>query len=392
VNNLLSALYYPFSRSISQQSMKQMLLIFESVTFLDPVDDDAWRAALFEDLEAGDPEFSNYRDVSACLPTLIAEGVVRRCDPEAMALADSSSVAAAALSDLLDDEWVRCASNPRAFRLSCPHAGVNGAPLWQMFRPKIPTAFVEAIRSDRSLAGHLVAEGGDEDAWTLSYAAGSAAATNAHLAAAEMLELAPVTDSQLHHELMLRKLVRSGGQGRERPRPLPREAVAQITQTATLAMIDEILPAQALARVTFEDILRFREATKLLRQQAVADISQRVALLTRVPESDELLAAGREIQATLRRELRDYQAELVAARDRLWSRILGAAGFALAPGSAAAVAMNYIGGPAHALAASVTTAALGLLKGALDTRAERKRSQTSAAPAVAYLSRVASWS
>jgi len=48
---MLRALYYPFSRCIDASALKQLLLVFDSVTFLDPVDDDEWRAKLFRDLE-----------------------------------------------------------------------------------------------------------------------------------------------------------------------------------------------------------------------------------------------------------------------------------------------------------------------------------------------------
>ena len=51
MDNILSGLYYPFSRPIEIASLKQMLLVFENVVFLDPVDDEYWRAKLFRELE-----------------------------------------------------------------------------------------------------------------------------------------------------------------------------------------------------------------------------------------------------------------------------------------------------------------------------------------------------
>jgi len=57
--------------------------------------------------------------------------------------------------------------------------------------------------------------------------------------------------------------------------------------------------------------------------------------------------------------------------------------------SVAAIAMNYIGGPGYALAASVVAGSLALLKGALDLRAERKKAEASHSPAITYLARVA---
>ena len=61
MNTILSGLYYPFSRPIDIASLKQMLLVFENVVFLDPVDDDSWRAKLFQDLETQeDKRFAKY--------------------------------------------------------------------------------------------------------------------------------------------------------------------------------------------------------------------------------------------------------------------------------------------------------------------------------------------
>ena len=39
VGSPLSALYYPFSRCVDACALKQLLLIFDSVTFIEPVDD-----------------------------------------------------------------------------------------------------------------------------------------------------------------------------------------------------------------------------------------------------------------------------------------------------------------------------------------------------------------
>ena len=44
--SLLSGLYYPFSRCVDANALKQLLLVFDCITFLDPVEDAAWRAQL----------------------------------------------------------------------------------------------------------------------------------------------------------------------------------------------------------------------------------------------------------------------------------------------------------------------------------------------------------
>ena len=85
MNHMLAALYYPFSRSIRPGSTKQLLLVFNSVHYLDPVDDDDWRAKLLSDLEdSHDPRFRTYRDVHAATPSLVQEGAVVREDPKSI--------------------------------------------------------------------------------------------------------------------------------------------------------------------------------------------------------------------------------------------------------------------------------------------------------------------
>jgi hypothetical protein len=52
-----NVLYYSFSRCIEIEisALKQMLLLFESISFCDPVDDEYWRAHLFTQMEEEDP-------------------------------------------------------------------------------------------------------------------------------------------------------------------------------------------------------------------------------------------------------------------------------------------------------------------------------------------------
>src|SRR5947209_16734192 len=97
----LSGLYYPFSRCIQPTSLKQMLLVFDEITFVDPVHDDQWRAKLFEDMESYDTEFARYQGVDEALPELIRQGCIKRFDP-APDINRRSLATASALSDLGD--------------------------------------------------------------------------------------------------------------------------------------------------------------------------------------------------------------------------------------------------------------------------------------------------
>jgi hypothetical protein len=207
---MLSALYYPFSRCIDVAALKQLLLVFDSVTFLDPVEDDEWRAYLFRQLEEQeDLRFNRYREVEEALRTLRLEGTIRLVPPDKLKSLNVVSTPAAAVSDLLDAEWCRVANSPAAFGMPHRRLGPNGEPTWQIFPDKLPLHFRDALFTQPEIRKHLVRSGPEGVSWTVSYEAGSAAAMNLHLAAADELSLAPVTDSDMHHRLMLRKLFRA---------------------------------------------------------------------------------------------------------------------------------------------------------------------------------------
>lgn len=389
MDRILSGLYYPFSRPIDLASLKQMLLVFESVVFLDPVDDESWRAKLFQGLERQeDKRFAAYRHVHEELETLFQEGAARRVDPAEVTAMESPLTTAAALSDLLDSGWSNVASNPSAFGMPHRRLASNGGATWQIFQPKMPRSFVDALESQDALRKHLILKGETYGAWTLSYEAGSAVSISVHLAAAEELNLAPITDSAMHHELLIRKLIRKRGYPDQRSRPIDERVVGQLAHSTAATIIDDLLPKPILEKIGVDEILRFREQTRVLRHQATVEIENRLSVLSRVPEVEDLLRASREVQQSIRGDLRMYRAEIAAARDKIWPTLVTSLSTNLAGGSVAAVAMNFIGGPGYALATSVLAGALALLKGSLDLRAERRKAEGSRSPAITYLARV----
>jgi hypothetical protein len=319
---------------------------------------------------------------------LFQAGAARRVDPAEITALEGPLTTAAALSDLLDQEWSNIAANPQAFSMPHRRLGPDGGATWQIFLPKMPQSFVNALQSHEIFRKHLIHQGDIYASWTLSYAAGSAVSMSVHLAAAEELNLAPITDSRMHHQLLIRKLIRQRAYPDQRSRPVDDGIVRQLAHSTATAIIDDLLPKSLLDQIRIEEILHFREQTRALRQQAITEIGNRLSVLSRIPDVEDLLVASREIQQSIRSDLRMYRAEVAATRDRLWPTLVTALSANLAGGSVAAVAMNYIGGPGYALAASVVAGSLALLKGALDLRAERKKAEASHSPAITYLARV----
>ena len=228
----LHALYYPFSRSIDVESLKQQLLLFDTISFVDPVSSDEWRAKLFRDLEKEQTaKFRGYREFNRELPSLMADSIIAIHDPAQIPAIQSPEVTAAILSDLSDPRWVRAASRPEKFGM--PFRKEAGIPSWQTFYPKMPSSFVQALERDDDLRKHLIEEGDQYSSWSFTYSAGSAISINTHLAVADTLNCVPLTDSLMHHGLLLRKVARNGlGGGDEAPISAPSECPKYRRSTA----------------------------------------------------------------------------------------------------------------------------------------------------------------
>jgi hypothetical protein len=381
-----NALYYPFSRCLDVPLMKQLLLLFDSVTFIDPVDDEDWRSQLFCDLEAEHTRFSAYRDLAACMPWLRNEGIVKVINPRCLCSLDDGLTIAATLSDLSDSSWIR-AADPRPYKMPMQTYRETGAPSWNIFRPKFPTRLVEALTATPSLKHHVFEEGDDHLAWILSYAAGSAIGINLHLAAADELDLAPVTDSLMHHKLMLMKLARKVINDES---PLYSELYFdRVAQHITFKVIDEILPSQKLEQLSLYDIIQFRKETESLRGGLLAEMRRCTFLEFDFRKYQEFDVVERKIVENVLKCTKTYSDEIANVRDRLWPKMSeGFSGAAPTGTAIAGLAGSYISGSGYVLAASVMLSALQPLKVALEWNADLKKAQRSASNAIAYLSRV----
>ena len=95
-------LYYPFSRCIDMSSLKQMLLLFESIAFCDPVNDEDWRTHSFRQIEREDPNFRIYREMSEAIPQLLESGVIRTINPSKVGAIQDEITTDAILADVND--------------------------------------------------------------------------------------------------------------------------------------------------------------------------------------------------------------------------------------------------------------------------------------------------
>jgi hypothetical protein len=230
-------------------------------------------------------------------------------------------------------------------------------------------------------------QGGERHNWVLTYEAGSAIGINVHLAAAEELNLSPVTDSRLHHELVLRKLARDLSESQT---TLKAEAyVDEIARHAVVKILSEILPNDRLEILSLEDILRFREETTIIRRQFLADIRRSVLSEINLEKPNDSFAAEQNVVNNLLKSSKIYSDEIASTRDRLWPRIIDGFSHKIPAGTAAAgLAASYISGSGYVLAASVLLYALQPLRSVLEWRADLKKVKRSVATSIAYLANV----
>jgi hypothetical protein len=384
----LRALYYPFSRCIEANALKQLLLVFEGVTFLEPVENNAWRARLFEELESSeDPRYRKYRDLDGPLRELEQDGAIVLQRPSELAAFHGMHAAAGAVSDLADPVWCEIARRPEAYQLPHQRLGAAGAATWQVFPSKLAPGFREQLEGT-DLSRHVIADRGDRYAWTLSYEAGSASALNLHLAAANDLGLAPVTDSAMHHRLLMRKIVRAATPHSEWT-DTQSPAVEATAHQVARQLIGDLLPRVVLDRLDFDDIIRFREQTAADRRALVRDLKTRLDDVAELTSWREIAARQLAGAADLELEVRDYRAAMASTRDRLWPGLVSASTAAAVGGGAGVSLQMLAGGPLGVIAGALAGTGLSLLRSALDARADQRKLQAGARHSVAYLSRVA---
>lgn len=380
------ALYYPFSRCIDATVLKQFLLLFDSLTFLDPVDDEGWREQLFQDVEYEDARYAQYRDLAGAMPWLRSQGIISIRSPDSLHALNENLTVAATLGDLSDSQWVQSA-NPDKHGL--PTQRFAGKPCWNIFKPKIPDGVVSALIENDLLRNHLLYEGGDRYAWQLSYAAGSSIGINVHLAAADELSLAPVTDSKLHHYLMLQKLQRGSHS------PVTPEAFDQVAemvaQRAVFNIVKVLLPKEKLELLSLEDVIRFRAETNDSRREFLQDAYRIVAgeIDPQKPAQSEQIV--HRVTQRLVDRARAYESALDGAREKLWPKLMDALTSPITiAGTTAALAASFITGSAHVLLASAVLPAVKPMKAIVDWQVDRNAARKSETTSIAYLSQVSS--
>jgi hypothetical protein len=330
-------------------------------------------------------------------PNLIAYGAVLIRNPQGIGTGGSWTVAAAAIGDLEDANFVSLAAAPQRFGLPSRMIRSSGSsdllvPSWQVFEGKL----VEPLRSDPLFtsdprwASQILHEGDSYQSWSLTYQAGCASVLNYYLAAADELALTPVTSSELHHRLVLQKVKRAAAAGSDQSyldTDVRHRCRTVLGQGEILMLLGNLFPKETLSNVSFAEIVRFRAETVQQRHEFLASIENTLRVIDEdVSKASYDGAVARAVE-DLGKQLRSVQGELSKARDRLLPTIGDAIMYGAAGTGALGALATFLGGlqPGGLVAASALAVSGALASQLAKHRADRRGIVHSQESSVSYL-------
>lgn len=398
----LGCLYYPFSRCLDSTTLKYLCLIFDSITFLDEIDDAEWRRKLLRDMARMDnPMFSSFEELSEDYDMLRDTGAIRILPPIDLSESQARQVALATKADLTDPKFISIAQKPQAFGLPARplgayHLSPTDKPTWQVFRSKIAYPLLESkdFTNDVEWSSHVIVPGTEHRHWVLSYEAGSAAVTNFYLQAAGELQLTPVTTSQLHHELVLQKLKRAFAEDTSKVHLLDdnerRRFRAVFGQGEIIRMFGDLFPTDKLEKVSFKEIVKFRKETQDLRRSFLNEIDSTLRVIDSDPTGVTYDKEVIEAIQSLKSDFKKFDEELINTRNKVIPAFGKAAMFGTAGGGILSTLVSFLGGlsPVGVIAASALTISGAFLIEAVDLWNEKRKTIRNQSSSVSYLAKV----
>ena len=400
--NQLNCLYYPFSRLLDVSTLKYLLLVFDCITFIDDVESSEWRKILFQSMSRIDGNiFSSYEELADDYDILSETGAVQIISPRKLSTRNSQIVALATKADLSDPEYIKKASHPTSFGLTARPFGKYGGlpsdrPTWQVFKGKIasPLFSDESFLNDEAWISHILVPGDNDYSWTLSYEAGSAAVTNFYLEAAQELQLTPVTTSQLHHELVLRKLKRVFAEGNKSISLIDDEQRKRFRtvfgQGEIINLLGELFPTSGLKKVTFSEILKFRNETKEHRHMFIQEVNEMLRIIDSDPTSSTYDKDVIEAIRSIKFDFMKLENDLISTRDKILPAFSEALLYGTAGGGALSAFISFLGGlsPSNIVAASALTVSGTFLVKAIEIWNEKKKTMRNQSSSVSYLTKI----
>jgi hypothetical protein len=352
------ALYYPYSRTVNETTLKRAVLLYDEILFVDPMSSRV-RAGMF-DVEQQLPYLPanvataiamEWEAVSGRYGLLEREGLVRLVDPAGVVESPrTGELIAHALHADLADPGLR-----DLFADGYPH-------MWSMQRTRIPepafrhlvhqmqervlgsaaTHGGKALYTDGHPAatpttrGVVLPDDGREYAAVLPYLAGSSIATSTALALTLSEDAVPLTDSDAHFRLLSVRMARAAAAAPLVDRvpgltPRPDGARTQKTALVQQKIVDSVVSHADLEALSLEDCLRYRERTADERAQFRAFLHDVVRTAYAQPWSPQIEAQIQERIDAARREVSDHAKSMRDAYRSLFKRTLVGLAVSAAP-------------------------------------------------------------
>jgi hypothetical protein len=136
---------------LDSTTLKYLLLIFDSITFLDDIQDSEWRRIQLQRMARENRLFSTFEELADDYDMLSEYQIVKVFDPKLLNARNSTQVALATLADLSDAKYTEIASKPYRYGLPARPLGAyqlspEDRPTWQIFPGKIVGPLLEDER------------------------------------------------------------------------------------------------------------------------------------------------------------------------------------------------------------------------------------------------------
>lgn len=284
-----AALYFPYSRCLDMTALKQALLLYDELLFVDSVDPYA-RADLYlrEAQVAGvDPTITRrWAEAEDAYELLMRNGVASTVFSDV--LQDPEAADALAASNLTID-----VERNRASRF------FPGLHRWQMLGDRMPQTVLDR-RYDTRRAVHW----SGFTIFEVPYTVGASIATTYATAIAHELGVVPMTDSVGCHLLLVSRLQSAASVEGNLPGLHAAPRSPYLRRQIEVRLVDELAPAEALRTMSVDEVLRYREETKAARRELAGYIDSLVDRAHHQPwdagldmELDELSRQARELAA-----------------------------------------------------------------------------------------------
>jgi hypothetical protein len=315
------ALYFPFSRCLDEIALKQAVLLYDKLLFVDPVSPQARHDLYVHEARAAgaDPRITQAWVAAADHYELLArEGIVETVDASVLQNPDrADTLVADGLAVDLD--------------LNRAGAMFRGRRRWQMLEARLPPSALEGRFKPRpgpaGWHGDQVVE--------VPYAVGSSVTLTYALAIAHEAGAVPLTDSDAHHRLLLRRMATAAASD-DLPGLRARPPSAYRRRQIEVRIVNELAPAAALQDMNFDQLLEYRRKMQAERRELNQWIDQ-LADKARNRPWDPALDAELEGIAE--------HARLLAARPERWGAAVAAARATVSPGRIATDVLGLVGAP-----------------------------------------------